>query len=88
DRISAPADFVAPASADTLLAGFLDKHDHGVPYLQDISYIGSMKEFRRSIPWMDDDAAGFGDSYGTHETQVIAGNSFDYPAIHGKAMLQ
>ena len=88
DRISAPADFVAPASADTLLAGFLDKNDHGVPYLQDISYIGSMKEFRRSIPWMDDDAAGFGDSYGTHETQVIAGNSFDYPAIHGKAMLQ
>ena len=47
-----------------------------------------MNKFRRSIPWMDDDAAGFGDSYGTHETQVIPGNSFDYPAIHGKAMLQ
>lgn len=40
DRISAPADFVAPAPADTLLAGFLDESDHGVPYIKDISYIG------------------------------------------------
>lgn len=47
-----------------------------------------MKEFRRQIPWMDDDASGFGDSYGTHETMVIAGNSFDYPAVHGEAILK
>lgn len=50
DRISAPADFTAPAPADTLLAGFLDEQDHGVPYIHDISYIGKMKEYRRSIP--------------------------------------
>ena len=88
DRISGPADFVAPAPADTLFAGFLDEQDHGVPYIKDISYIGKMKEFRRSIPWMDDDASGFGDSYGNYETQVIAGNTFDYPAVHGAAILQ
>ena len=88
DRISAPADFTAPAPADTLLAGFLDEQDHGVPYIHDISYIGKMKEYRRSIPWMDDDASGFGDSYGNYETQVIAGNTFDYPAIHGAAILK
>lgn len=88
DRIGAPADFVAPAPADTLLAGFLDDFDHGVPYVKDISYIGSMKEFRRSIPWMDDDASGFGDSYGDYETKVIAGNTFDYPALHGAAILK
>ena len=88
DRISAPADFVAPAPADTLLAGFLDNVDHGVPYVKDISYTGKMKEFRRVTPWMDDDASGFGDSYGNYETQVIAGNTFDYPAIHGEAILQ
>ena len=87
-RISAPADFVAPAPADTALAGFLDNVDHGVPYLKQINYIGSMKEFRRRIPWMDDDAAGFGDSYGDHETQVIAGNTFDYPSVHGLALMQ
>lgn len=85
DRISAPADFTA--DADTL-AGFLDELDHGVPYKEDISYIGPMKEFRRQIPWMDDDASGFGDSYSTHETMVIAGNTFDYPAVHGDAILK
>lgn len=88
DRVSAPADFVAPAPADTLLAGFLDNLDHGVPYIKDISYVGSMKEFRRSTPWMDDDASGFGDSYGDYETKVIAGNTFDYPALHGSAILK
>lgn len=84
-RVSAPADFTA--DADTL-AGFLDELDHGVPYKEDISYIGPMKEFRRQVPWMDDDASGFGDSYGTHETMVIAGNTFDYPAVHGEAILK
>lgn len=88
DRVSAPADFTAPAPADSLLAGFLDEQDHGVPYVRDISYIGKMKEYRRSIPWMDDDASGFGDSYGNYETQVIAGNTFDYPAVHGAAILK
>ncbi len=88
DRISAPADFEASDKAGTQLAGFLDEMDHGVPYLKDFSYIGRMKEFRRSIPWMDDDASGFGDSYGDYETIVIAGNTFDYPSIHGAAILK
>lgn len=88
DRISAPADFVAPAPGDTLFAGFLDNQDHGVPYLKDISYVGKMKEYRRSIPWMDDDASGFGDSFANYEDKVIAGNTFDYPAIHGAAILK
>ena len=88
DRISAPADFTAPGEAGAYLAGFLDQVDHGVPYLKDISYIGSMKEYRRVVPWMDDDASGFGDSYGNYETEVIAGNSFDYPAAHGKALMK
>lgn len=88
DRISAPADFIAPPLGDTLYAGFLNDLDHGVPYLKDFSYIGKMKEFRRSIPWMDDDAAGFGDSRSDYEDKVIAGNTFDYPSIHGAAILK
>ncbi|MFA7135035.1 MAG: xanthan lyase [Bacteroidales bacterium] len=82
DRVSAPASF---ASADTSYAGFFDYVDNGVPYLYDISYIGSQYEFRREIPWMDDDSPGFGSSYANYETKVIAGNTFDYPYIHGKA---
>lgn len=84
-RISAPDDFDAQADS---IAGFLDDIDHGVPYINDISYIGKMKEFRRQIPWMDDDASGFGDSYANYETMVIAGNTFNYPTLHGKSILK
>ena len=81
-RISAPDWFDAGR-----IAGFYDEKDHGVPYIKDISFIGSQFEFRRDIPWMDDDAAGFGASRSNYETQVIAGNTFDYPAVHGAAIM-
>ncbi len=68
------------------IAGFYDTRDHGVPYMSDISYIGAQFEFRRDIPWMDDDAAGFGASRANYETQVIAGNTFDYVYTHGAAI--
>ncbi len=85
DRLSAPDDF---KSSDDNLAGFLAKYDNGVPYKQLISYVGPMKEFRRSIPWTHDDAAGFGDSYATYEHITIAGNTFDYPALHGRSIMK
>ena len=43
-----------------------------------------MHEYRRVIPWMDDDASGFGDSDANYETTAIAGNTFDYPYTHGQ----
>jgi len=82
ERISAAGSF---ASRDSLFGGFHDATDYGVPYLYDISYIGSQYDFRRTIPWTTNDAPGFGASYSTYETQVLAGNSFDYPIIHGRA---
>ena len=81
-RVSAPAHFATP---DTTMGGFADFDDNGVPYIRDISYIGSQYEFRREIPWMDDDSPGFGASYADYESKVIAGNTFDYTAIHGNA---
>lgn len=84
DRISAPVSF---ASRDTLYAGFYDKLDSGVPYIQDINFIGSQYEYRRWIDWMDDDSCGFGSSNSDYETKVIAGNTFDYPSVHGRALL-
>lgn len=68
------------------IAGFNDASDHGVPYMNDISYIGAQFEYRRDIPWMDDDAAGFGASRANYETRVIAGNTFDYAYVHGKSI--
>lgn len=85
DRVSAPASF---QSKDSTLAGFYDGLDHGVPYLKDFSYIGNQYEFRREIPWTDDDSPGFGASYANYEDKVIAGNTFDYPYVHGKAFMK
>ena len=81
DRISGPADFVSCG-----VAGFYDALDHGVPDKQAANFIGSQNEYRRRIPWMDDDAAGFGASNSNYETKVIAGNTFDYPALHGQSI--
>lgn len=85
NRVGAPDDF---RSNDDEQAGFLADDDNGVPYQEMISYVGKMKEFRRAIPWTDDDAAGYGDSYGNYEKLTIAGNTFDYPALHGRAIMK
>lgn len=82
-RISAPDWFDSGE-----IAGFYDAKDHGVPYINDINFIGSQFEFRRNIPWMDDDAAGFGASRSNYETMVIAGNTFDYPSVHGASIMK
>lgn len=81
-RISAPDTFDSGE-----IAGFYSERDGGVPYVADISFIGNQFEFRREIPWMDDDAAGFGASRANYEDKVIAGNTFDYVALHGEAIL-
>ena len=80
-RISAPDRFDSGE-----IAGFYDARDHGVPYVRDISFIGSQFEYRRDIPWMDDDAAGFGASRANYEDKVIAGNTFDFVYTHGEAI--
>lgn len=82
-RISGPDWFDAGK-----IAGFLDTKDHGVPYMQQINYVGAQYEFRRALEWRDDDAGGFGASRATGERQVVAGNTFNYPALHGQSILQ
>ncbi|MDR1502340.1 MAG: hypothetical protein LBT43_07785 [Prevotella sp.] len=58
-----------------------------MPDKSQYNLIGSQYEFRRKIPWMDDDAAGFGASNSNYETTVIAGNTFDYPFVHGTSIV-
>jgi hypothetical protein len=84
NRISAPDSFAGTDS----LAGFVDFLDHGVPDQTEYNYTGSQHEFRRQVPWMDDDAAGFGASNANYETSVLAGNTFNYPYIHGQSIVQ
>lgn len=84
-RVSAPFSFV---TSEDSIAGFAGSVDNGVAYMADHHFIGQQNEFRRVIPWMDDDASGFGDSNANYETTKIAGNSFDYPFIHGQAFAE
>ena len=81
-RVSAPAWVEMPD-----YAGFDSRIDNGVPYINDISFIGDNYEFRRSAEYVDDDYPGFGASLLDHAGEIVAGNSFDYPYVHGKALL-
>lgn len=81
DRVSGPLTFDFGN-----IAGFSYEKDFGVPYLYDIAYTGPQIEFERSVPFINNDYPGFGASLGNYETQVIAGNTFDYPYVHGLAL--
>ena len=81
-RVSAPAWFDSPE-----YAGFNSDLDAGVPYGKEINFIGPQYQFRRGLPWMDDDNPGFGASWTDEAGKVFAGNTFDYCGIHGKALM-
>lgn len=83
DRVSGPAWFEAGP-----VAGFPDWLDHGVADGVDLSRTGPQYRFVRRVPWLDDDAPGFGASYGVLDGDMVPGNSFDYPSVHGLAILQ
>ncbi len=84
NRVSAP---LAMASPDSTLGGFAGRIDSGVPYLKEVAFVGNQYEFRRNAQWTDDDNPGFGASGTDYEAAVLAGNSFDYPYVHGKAFM-
>ena len=79
----------APSYFDTSeYAGFDNRNGGGVGYVQRINYIGETYQFRKGLEWKDDDAPGFGASYTDMAASVLAGNTFDYPARHGKAVMK
>lgn len=81
-RISAPESFDTGDEA-----GFLDDIDSGVPYIRTLGYSGKQTDFAREHPWVDDIIdPGFGASESTYDGIPVAGNTFDYPAQHGRAI--
>ena len=83
DRISGPAFVDTPT-----YAGFDNRLDSGVPHIRDIAFIGDMHDFRRQSEFVTNDSPGFGASYTDHAGQIVAGNTFDYPYVHGKAIMK
>ncbi|MDE7409606.1 MAG: xanthan lyase [Muribaculaceae bacterium] len=76
-RVSAPG-----VVSDGDYAGFDTTNDFGVPYIRDVSFTGNQTEFHRSA------GDGFGKSGSQHVASVIAGNTFDYPYLHGEAIAE
>lgn len=83
DRVSGPTFIDTPE-----YAGFETRLDSGVPYMNDIAYIGEMYQFRRELEFQSNDNPGFGGSYTDMAGETVAGNTFDYTYVHGKAVMQ
>ena len=81
-RVSGPSWIDGPD-----FAGLDGRVDCGVPYINDISYVGEVYDFRRDRQWVTNQDAGCGATYEEQPTVVIAGNTFDYPYVHGKALM-
>lgn len=77
-----------PASIETkTFSGFTNFIDEGVPYKLDFGYTGAQFNFNPDSEWETDDRPGHGASSSDYENQIIAGNTFDFPFVHGKALM-
>lgn len=77
----------APSFRTETEAGFV-QDDCGVSYLRDISYIGAQQCYDRAMWQTNDPEQGVGGCLQDSEGVILAGNSFDYPALHGRAIAQ
>ena len=83
DRVSGPVFFDTPD-----YAGFDNSIDSGVPYIRDISFIGEMYQNHRNMEWISNDNPGFGGSHQYYAGKTVAGNTFDFAYVHGKAIME
>lgn len=83
NRVSAPLSIQGDS-----LAGFYNFYDSGVAYLKNIDFTGEQRNFDRRLSRSENDNNALGSSYSDYETEVIAGNTFDYPALHGASIAE
>lgn len=83
DRVSAPLSFRQDS-----LAGFCADYDNGVPYLKDIAYIGAQNVFDCAALREQDPSAALGACADDAESEIIGGNTFDYPFLHGSSVVR
>lgn len=80
DRLGGPATIET-----TNLQGFDLRRDPGVPYISTPSFCGDQLCFdKKGIGRETPDGLGYSDS--NLEGRLVAGNTFDYPFVHGKAI--
>ena len=77
-RLSAPQQVCNPVKV-----GFEMDDDPGVPYMRTPEYCGPQLDFLRENIGYEN---GLGLSGNNYEGMLIAGNTFDYPFVHGEAL--
>ncbi len=82
DRVCAPHSMRRDS-----LAGFYSEIDEGVPDRRDISFTGAQRIFDLSQARCNDATRALGACDCAYETDIIGGNTFDYPYIHGRAIV-
>ena len=80
DRTSAPESFNTP-----IHQGFVMHRDPGMPYMHTPAYCGTQIGFDKAGIGKET-ADGLGYSGNELEGMLMAGNTFDYPFVHGKAI--
>lgn len=73
---------------DGKILGFDMQTDPGVPYKRDRAIVGEQLNFERLSPFQDNDHPGWGESSTDLIPNGVIGNTFDYPAFHGEALLK
>ena len=82
-RVSAPD----MSSVDSLTGGIIPG-SYAIPYCTDVSYIGEQYDFNRTHQWLNDDECGFGMCHADKAHEITVGNTFNYPALHGRVLQQ
>ena len=77
-RLSGPEAVKTPSNA-----GFDIESDPGVPYMRTPEYCGPQLDFLRANIGYEN---GLGLSGNNYEGMLVAGNMFNYPSVHGKAL--
>ena len=61
---------------------------HAVPYGKGVNYIGEVYDFDSRNEWKTDDNCGWGMCHSDHMNHPTVGNTFDYPAMHGRVLAE
>lgn len=83
DRVSAPLSFRQDS-----LAGFCTDYDNGVPYLQESAYIGAQRVFDCAFVSDERPEKALGACDDDCDAMIVGGNTFDYPALHGRSIVR
>jgi len=81
DRICSASSFDSKT-----FSGFTNFDDEGVPDKYELGFVGTQFNFDPDSKWITDDNPGHGASHSDYESKIIAGNTLDFPYIHGKAI--